>query len=179
MDKTYFDAFEQKTRDELLKIAQSASLLAEPLPLSDDFTEKWTELAPAYFADAVPEIAKYPIVSLAWAGYVGMAIAHWWDSDWQGHKDSSYQTLYGKQGFDDLDEHVAFDLLKLDEKQAGAVENAFRNCGEKAVTLIRHENIEPQTRDAFYAYARAVKVFYEMGAMIELHRLGYKAKKIM
>jgi len=178
MDKAYFDVFEQKTRTELVSIAQSAGLIGEPLPLSDDFSEKWSDFAPAYFADAVPEIAKYPLVSMAWAGYVGMAVTYWWDSDWEGHKNSSYQTLYGKHGFDDLDEHVTFDLLKLDEKQAENVENTLRNCGETAISLIRHENIEPQTRDAFYAYARCVKVMYEIGAMIELNSLGYKSKRV-
>ena len=179
MDKVYYDIFEQKTREELTKIVQSVGLLADPLPLTDNFYEKWAELAPSYFADAVREIADYPVVSLAWAGYVGMAIAHWWDSDWEGHKDVSYQTLYGKQGFDDMDEHIAFDLLKLDKKTAEKIEDALRACGETAMALIRHENIEPQTPEAFYVYARAVKVLYETGAMMELARLGYKNRRLL
>ena len=179
MDKTYFDAFENKIEKELFAIVGSSALLDEPLPLTDDFYAKWTEMAPYYFADAVPEIAKYPIVSIAWAGYVGMAVAHWWDSDWNLHKDSQYATLYGKNGFDDMDEHIVFDLLKLDNGTAKKIEEVLRNCGETAMALIRHENIEPQTPDAFYAYARVVKVVFDLGAMIELRRLGYKPKKIM
>ena len=32
----------------------------------------------------------------------------------------------------------------------------------------------PQSIRAFYIYARAVKVMYEIGASVELKRLGYK-----
>ncbi len=179
MDKEYFDEFEHNIEKELLETARSLNVLAAPLPLTDDFFSKWAEFAPSYFADAVPEIAKYPIASIAWAGYVGMAVAYWWDYDWELHKDSQYSTLYGRNGFDDMDEHIAFELLKLDDGTAKTIEDVLRICAETAVTMIRHENIEPQTTDAFYVYARVVKVMFCIGAMIELERLGYKPKIII
>ena len=41
----------------------------------EELNEKWKSSAPSYMADAVPEIAKYPLVAIAWAMYEGMGLA--------------------------------------------------------------------------------------------------------
>jgi hypothetical protein len=44
--------------------------------------------------------------------------------------------------------------------------------------MIRKEGIEPQSVMAFHIFARAVKVFYELGISIELRHRGYKYVKV-
>ena len=80
-----------------------------------------------------------------------------------------------------MDEHIVSDIvgIKLESEEAEKLENIMRQCATTAIGFIRHENIEPQSIRAFYVYARAVKVMFEIGAAIELHRLGYKWKKMV
>ena len=68
--------------------------------------------------------------------------------------------------------------LSLDSKQAQDIEAIIRTCAQTAVTLIRREQIEPQSPMAFHVFARAVKVMYRIGAALELKRLGYKFEEM-
>ena len=49
--------------------------------LTPDFEQTWERLAPGYMADAVREFNGYPEVVLAWAAYLGAAVACLWDRD--------------------------------------------------------------------------------------------------
>lgn len=178
--KDFLEEFETKVQNELLRLCTSAGMLNGTLLASDDIDEHWHTLAPEYMADAVPQVKDYPTVSVAWAAYLGMAIAWGWDTDWNLCKQDSYSSYYGKDGFDDMDEHIVYDILGLlpDGYEVKSIENIIRRCGETAVTLIRHEQIEPQSTMAFHVFARACRVMYRIGAAIELKRLGYKFEKM-
>ena len=180
-DSLYYDVFENNLRDELVRLCTLNKVLSGNLLRSDDIDGKWKELAPDYMADAMKLITDYPMVSVAWAGYMGMAVAKWWDQDWATFGKFPYANFLGKHGFDDMDEHIVSDIvgIKLDSEEAEKLENIMRQCATTAIGFIRHENIEPQSIRAFYVYARAVKVMFEIGAAIELHRLGYKWKKMI
>ena len=180
MDIEYLNRFESKLQEELLRLCTSYKMLDGVLLETDDINEHWHTLAPEYVADAVNEIADYPVVSVAWAAYLGMAVAYAWDVDWPTFQKAPYQAYYGDQGFDDMDEHIVRDLLgiALDSEEAGDIEKMLRRCGETTVSLIRYENIEPQSPMAFHVYARAVKTMFRIGAAIELYRLGYKFQKV-
>ena len=172
--------FETNLQQELLRVATSCGMLDRVLLATDDIDEHWKELAPHYVADAVSQIADYPTVSVAWAGFLGMAVAHGWDQDWSHWKSLEYTDYYGPNGFDDMDEYILYDILALleDGYEAKELENTLRSCGEKTVMLIRHENIEPQSPMAFHIFSRACKVMYRIGAAIELKRMGYKFEEI-
>ncbi len=180
IDIDYLNRFESKLQKELLRLCTSYKMLDGVLLESDDINEHWKKLAPEYVADAVREIAAYPVVSVAWAAYLGLAVAYAWDVDWPTFEKAPYQAYYGEQGFDDMDEHIVKDLLEvpLDSQDAKDLENMIRRCGEAAVSLIRYENIEPQSPMAFHVFARAVKAMYHIGAAIELKRLGYNFQKV-
>lgn len=180
-DSLYYDVFENNLRDELVRLCTLNKVLSGNLLRSDDIDAKWKELAPDYMADAMKLITDYPMVSVAWAGYMGMAVAKWWDQDWATFGKYPYANLLGKHGFDDMDEHIVSDIvgIKLESEEAEKLENIMRQCATTAIGFIRHENIEPQSIRAFYVYARVVKVMFEIGAAIELHRLGYKWKKMI
>ena len=147
---------------------------------TDDVTRHWDMLAPEYVADAVGQIADYPTVSVAWAAYLGLAVAHGWDTNWEACVRTPYKNYYGAQGFDDMDEHIVQYVLglSLDSKEAQDLEAVIRSCAQTTVTLIRREQIEPQSPMAFHVFARAIKVMYRIGAALELKRLGYKFEEV-
>lgn len=180
MDKEYLDSFEDKLQEELLRLCTSYNMLDGKLLATDDIDNQWNVLAPEYMADAVVQINEYPTVSVAWAAYLGLAIAYGWDTDWDFISKAAYQSFYGEQGFDDMDEHIVRDLLgiPLDSEEAQNLEAMIRRSAQTAVALIRAEQIEPQSPMAFYVFARAVKVLFRIGAAIELKRLGYKFEKV-
>ena len=179
-DQLYYSMFQDRLEKELLKICTDAGMLEGILLRSDDIDLKWKEIAPEYIADGVKEIAQYPTVSVAWAAYAGLAVACWWNRDWNKLKDQPYSALLGPNGFDDMDDHILKDILGLllDGKEAQKITALLQSCAQTAVTFIRQERIEPQSRRAFYVYARTVQVMFSIGAAVELHRLGYEMKKL-
>lgn len=180
VNKVYLENFESRLMNELLKLCTQYKVLEGTLLSTEDIDARWHEIAPEYVADAVPNIADYPTVAIAWAGYVGMAVAHLWDEDWAAHCKDEYKSLYGPAGFDDMDENIVQKILgfHLESQEAKSIEQMMRRLGETALTLIRRENIEPQSPMAFHAFARAIKVMFRIGAAIELKRLGYKFEQV-
>ena len=176
----YLAHFENKVNTELVKLFKSYVKVDGVLPSSQDVEKRWPDIAPEYMVDAVPLISDYPMVSIAWAGYLGMAVAHQWDGDWAAHCKDEYNSYYGEQGFDDMDEHIVRDIIgfHLNSNEAKGIEDMMRRLGEMALTLIRRENIEPQSPMAFHVYARVVKVMFRIGAAIELKRMGYKFEQV-
>lgn len=180
MDIGFLNRFEEKIQNELLRLCTSRGMLSGTLLATDDVTGHWDVLAPEYVADAIGQIADYPTVSVAWAGYLGLAVAHGWDTNWEACVRTAYKQYYGEQGFDDMDEHIVQQVLglSLESKEAKDLEAMIRSCAQMAVTLIRREQIEPQSPMAFHVFARAVKVMYRVGAALELKRLGYKFEEM-
>lgn len=180
MRKDYLDRFESRLEEDLLRLCTSYKKLNGVLLATDDVDNQWHVLAPEYMADAVLQIRDYPTVSVAWAAYLGLAVACGWDADWAICSQAPYSSYYGEQGFDDMDEHIVKEVLGLlpDGYEVRELEDIIRRCGEATVAFIRHEQIEPQSPMAFHAFARACKVMYRIGAAIELKRLGYKFEKV-
>lgn len=177
LDSVILDKFEDKLTQSLMRLCVQYKTLDDGvLPASDDIDAKWKELAPEYMVDAVEQIRNYPTVSVAWAAYMGLAVAYGWDAAWEIMSKAEYKSFYGSQGFDDMDEHIVRDVLglALNGEEARQLEAMIRRCGETTVTHIRHEHIDPQTPMAFHIFARACRVMYRIGAAIELKRLGYK-----
>ena len=181
MEQTeYFDTFENNLLQELMKLCTSHKMLEGTLLASDDIDERWKEYAPEYMADAVPQVNKFPAAAMAWAGYVGMAVAHRWDENWEQYASEPYANLHGEQGFDDMDEHIVQHILglSLEDEAAQKIEDMMRRCANTAITFIRREDTEEQTTKAFYIFARTPRVMFRIGAAMELHRLGYKFEKV-
>ena len=181
MEQTeYFDTFENNLLNEMMKLCTSHKMLAGTLLASDDIDERWKEIAPEYMADAVPQINSFPAAAIAWAGYVGMAIAHRWDEDWATYANEPYEKLHGVEGFDDMDENLVQNILRLslEDEAAQKIEDMMRRCANTAITFIRREEIEAQSTKAFYIFARTARVLFRIGAAMELHRLGYKFEKV-
>lgn len=177
----YLQQYELTLSKQLMHIAEDMRYMGSQLYQSDDIDNVWKEIAPQYMADAVPNIAEYPTVAIAWAGYIGMAIANMWDRDWAAAMklDNIYDALQKPRGFDAMDEYIMEEVLDfpVDSVAAKGVENLMRNLSQAALSQIRHENIEPQSAMAFHVFARTVRSMFRIGASCELYRLGYKWTK--
>lgn len=180
MDTEYLNYFEEKLQQELLRLCTGYGVLGSTLLETEDIDARWNDLAPEYMADAVQQIRDYPIVSVAWAAYLGLAVAAEWDDDWGSYAQAPYHSYYGEQAFDEMDEHIVHDFLELplDGEEAEQLANIIRRCGQTTVGMIRHEQIEPQSPLAFHIFARACRAMFRIGAAIELKRLGYKFEKV-
>ena len=176
----YLDRFEEKARKALLKLCTDYHTLNGKLLESQDITDYWHSIEANYMADAVPQIAEYPTVSVAWATYLGMAVAKLWDEDWIENCNTKYEQFYGDQGFDNMDDHILQDILNLplDSDEAKATVSMVQSLAYEAISLIRHEHIEPQSKMAFYAFSRMCNAMFSIGAAIQLQKLGYKFEKI-
>lgn len=180
-EQQYLDAYEHKLQDSLVSLCSAYEMMGGELLESDDLESKFTEtLARPYLADAVKEYRAFPEAALAWAGYAGMAMAKLWDADWQAYQAATYADLLGPRGFDDMDERITTEILgyALDSEAARRIAGILSNCAVEALTMIRHENIEPQSPRAYYVFARTVQILYRTGASIELFLLGYKRERI-
>ena len=86
--------YEEALRTTLVKRLTDAKWLEGQLLEVEELGEKCRSSAPSYMADAVPEIAKYPLVAIAWAMYLGMGAATLWDKEWNRYKDiEDFHTL--------------------------------------------------------------------------------------
>ena len=180
MNKVYLERFETRLQHELLQLCCSQKMLNGTLLASEDIDQQWQKLGPEYLADAVTQIKDYPTVSVAWAAYLGMGIANGWDKDWNRYQKLPYQHFYGSEGFDNMDENIVANILglPLESEDARKLEAIIRSCAQTTVSLIRHEEIEPQSPTAYYIFASACRIMYRIGAALELKRLGYKFERV-
>ena len=174
--------YEESLRTTLVKRLTDAKWLAGQLLEVEELNEKWRTSAPSYMADAVPEIAKYPLVAIAWAMYLGMGAATLWDKEWNRYKDIDdlHKLMTEPRGFDCMDEYITEILLclPLGSAEAEKLEDMVRSTAEAAQLLIRKEGIEAQSVMAFHIFARTTKVMFECGVAVALKRLGYNYVKV-
>ena len=174
--------YEESLRTTLIKRLTDSQWLAGQLLEVEELNEKWRTSAPSYMADAVPEIAKYPLVAIAWAMYLGMGAATLWDKEWNRYKDIEdlHKLMTEPRGFDCMDEYITEILLclPLGSAEAEKLEDMVRSTAEAAQLLIRKEGIEAQSVMAFHIFARTTKVMFECGVAVALKRMGYNYVKV-
>ncbi len=139
--KEFLADYERRLREMLVGNLSSTGKLDGQLLTVEELNEKWHAAAPSYMADAVPQIARYPLAAVAWAMYVGMGAAVLWDKDWNRYSQTEdwYAMLSSPRGFDALDEYVTEVLLAmpLDSDRARTVEECVRSTAESALAMIR------------------------------------------
>lgn len=180
-EEEYLSQYEKRLQESLVKLCTEAGMMGGVLLENDDIDFKFTEtLARPYLTDAIREYQQYPEAAVAWAGFLGMAIAKLWDADWQACQQVAYADLLGRRGFDDMDERILTQVLgyEPDSEPALRVADILSKCAIAALTMIRHEHIEPASLRAYYVFARTVQVLYRTGASIELFLLDYKLERL-
>ncbi len=174
--------YEESLRKNLTEYLTKEGMMDGRILEVEELNEKWKSSAPSYMADAVPEIAKYPLVAIAWAMYEGMGLAVLWDKEWKRYEDKEdfHTMLTEPRGFDCMDEYITEILLchPLGSAEADKIENLIRSTAERALSLIRKEQVEAQSVMAFHVFARTTKVMFELGVSVQLKRMGYNYVKV-
>lgn len=174
-DKELVKAFEQKVGDDLTKFLQSKGAMDEHVPECPDAEEKWALIGRAYLPDGAREFEQYPVVSLGWIMFVGMAMAFYWDTEWEQYANRTdyYEALRDKDGYDNLDETVVKTLLGYDGEAADKVIELVAECASRVHSLLMHEHVENGTEAAFGCFVGALHQLYLAGIRMELNALGY------
>ncbi len=152
----------------------------EHLPEAPDIEELWPKIGESYLPDAIREFNKYPTVSLGWIMYVGMAIAKYWDEDWELYSkvEDLYKYLRDRIDFDHMDDYILEKVLLQDEPSRKKTNNLVAECASRTYSLLIHQNLQPGTEEAFRGFIAAIHQMYLMGAAIELKTLGYHMTRI-
>ena len=158
----------------LLWVASEGGYLDGTLLSCPDIDDAWSRYAQNYYGDAVREFNYYPEYCLACAGYLGMAVAHLWDKDWQKYDGCPYSMFQGSRGFDDMDDYITGEILHEEERSVAAMES----CSAEAYHFLLKAGPEPGTVDAYRLFLKSVEVMYKIGAAIELRRLGYHIETV-
>ncbi|MDE6770950.1 MAG: hypothetical protein K2J78_14595 [Muribaculaceae bacterium] len=169
--------FEEQIKKDLHQYLMSEKRVDEKLPECPDVEALWPSVEKAYLPDAVREFPEYPVVSLGWIMFVGMAFAKYWDVDWEKYANVSGEQLYvdlrDVKGYDNLDDVVLYEVLGLDKEEGEKVSEIVGECAARTLSAIQHSSIEPGTEKAVEAYRGALHALYIMGMAMELNALGY------
>lgn len=173
--QTMEQTFENKLHEELHHYLVERNMVDDRLPECPDLENIWPELATAYLPDGMREFADYPIVSLGWPMFLGMAVAKLWDEDWEAYGKTSnlYESMRAQRGYDCMDEYILEDILHLNPQQADSRSNVAGNCAARAYSMLQRETLEPGTAEAFNAYVATIHQLYLMGVALQLCEMGY------
>ena len=172
--------FASELLTELHRYLIRCGVVDEHLPECPDVEAKWPPVAEAYLPDGAREFANYPVASLGWMMFIGMAIAKYWDVDWEKYAgvDDLYTPMRDKRGFDNLDEYILDEVLDLHGDAAEQMQTLVGECAERTKRAIFALDIEPGTVDAFKAYVAGLQCMYQMGMALQLNAMGYHMTKI-
>ena len=174
------DNLEEQIHNDLRQYLLSVKEIDARLPECPDVEGKWETIANAYIPDGVREFQNYPLASLGWMMYIGMAVAKMWDDDWHYYaaKENLYVYLRDKRGYDAMDEYIRRDFLKLPAKDFSAAEELVSECASRVHNALMHQSIEPGTKEAFLGYVACLHQLYLFGVAIQLKRMGYHMTRI-
>lgn len=171
---------EQQIRDDLRLYLSSRGELDGQMSECPDVEDKWEVLAQSYLPDGIKEYGRYPLASLGWMMYLGMAVAKMWDENWQAYAYQSdlYAYVRDKRGFDSMDEYIREEILQLSGPAYDDLERMVGECAARLDNRLRRLSVEPGTKAAFEAYVACLHQLYLMGAAVQLHRMGYRMEQV-
>ena len=166
---------EEIIKNDLHQYLTSIDRVDQHLPEAPDLEELWAKVGESYLPDALREFNKYPTVSLGWIMFVGMALAKYWDEDWElyGKVEDHYKYLRDRIDFDHMDDYICEKVLLLDEAKHKELSTVVAECAARTFNLLIHQNLQPGTAEAFRGFIAALHQMYLMGIAIELKDLGY------
>ena len=169
------ERFEEQVGEDLMGFLRKKGAVDEVTPQCPDVEERGGMIARAYLPDGAREFQNYPTASLGWMMFIGMAMAFYWDQDWENHADRQaiYESLRDLRGFDNLDEAITESVLGYEGEAAAAVIDLVADCAARAYSLLRHQQVEPGTQEAFGCYIAALHQLYLAGMAMQLNALGY------
>ena len=174
------EQFEKQLHNDLHQFLVSMKEVDERLPECPDVEEKWEETAKEYIPDGIREFNDFPSASLGWMMYIGMAVAKFWDVEWEIYSkiENLYAFMRDKRGYDSMDEYIREEVLMLSGADYAALEIIVGECASRVYNALLHQDIEPGTKDAFNAYVTCLRQLYLMGVAMQLRRMGYRMTKM-
>ena len=174
------DKFEDAIHNNLHQYLLGIGEVDERLPDCPDVTDKWPSIGNSYIPDGAREFRDYPVASLGWMMYIGMAVAKLWDDEWTIYSqiEDLYLYMRDKRGFDALDEYIREDVLMLCGEEGDALEQVVSECASRVHSMLMRERIEPGTKEAFEAYVACLRQLYLFGMAMQLHRMGYHMTRV-
>ena len=182
-DQEYLERYADELEGLLLRLAREEGLLGKQFLETEDLTELYLNVVKPYLGDAVPDFEQYPLVSLGWIAFVGIALAVQWDAYWVHYGalggEQLYLQLRQPRGWDELDEYVMQEVLGL---EAGGEEERrytdfLRRAAEQTYSALMHEQAEPSSPLAFRLYTQSLYVLYRLGVSLGLDFLGYRYER--
>ncbi len=169
--------FSEEISKDLHAYLKAEGLTDEKFPECIDVEEKWPQIEAAYFPDGAKEFHEYPLVSLGWAVFIGMAMAKFWDFDWEQYGKESGETIYttlrDARGYDNMDDYILKDILGYDKEKAEEISAKAGECAARVLSRMNHAHFESGTSEAVEAYRAALYQLYLAGMAMELNALGY------
>lgn len=171
---------EQVFQKDLHQYLLTVGRIDEHLPEAPDIEALWQKIGESYLPDAMREFCKYPTVALGWIMFVGMAIAKYWDEDWELYSkvDNLYLYLRDRIDFDHMDDYICQQVLLLDENAHKALSNIVAECAARTYNKLIHQGLEPGTEAAFRGFIAALHQMYLMGAAVQLNSMGYHMTRL-
>lgn len=171
---------EETLRKDLHQFLLSMKEVDEQLPECPDVEDKWEDIAKAYIPDGIREFQSFPLASLGWMMYIGMAVAKMWDTEWEIYSkiEDLYAYMRDKRGYDSMDEYIREEVLLLRGADYTVLERVTGECASRVYNTLMHQHIEPGTREAFNGYVASLHQLYLMGVAAQLKRMGYHMVKI-
>ena len=173
--------FSQVFHADLYAYLLSEGMIDERLPEAPDLEELWQKIGQSYMADGVREYnTGYPSVSLGWMMFIGMALAKYWDVEWETYSKvpDLYTYLRDRIDYDHMDDYILDKVLCLNAEERKRVNDIVAESASRTYSKICHMHLEEGTADAFRAYVAALHEMYLMGVAVELKALGYHMKKL-
>lgn len=166
---------EKTIQNDLYNYLRSKELIDEQLPECADLEQLWATIGEAYLPDGIREFSAYPTVSLGWMMFIGMAVAKYWDTDWNKYSTLSnlYENIRNKRGYDCMDEYILEEVLEMTGEELTKLNNIVVECASRTYNKLFHANIEAGTAEAFKAYVSCLHQLYLMGIAVQLKRMGY------
>ena len=166
---------EEKIKTDLYQYLLGQDKVDKRMPECPDVAEAWEGILQAYLPDGIREFNAYPTVSLGWMMFIGMAMAKYWDEDWNKYATTPnlYEQMRNQRGFDCLDEYILEDVLNMKGQGLDELSKLVAECASRTLSNLRHAHIEPGTPEAFRSYVACLHQLYLMGAAMQLKRMGY------
>lgn len=177
----YDNPVEQRFHDDLYGYLHTLDLVDERMPEAPDLDDLWFKIGQSYMTDGIREYnTGYPSVALGWMMFIGMAVAKYWDVEWEvyGKVPDLYVYLRDRIDFDHMDDYILDKVLCLDADSRKKMNDAVAESASRTYNMMSHMCLEPGTAAAMRAFTAALHQMYVMGVAVELKALGYHMTKL-
>ena len=177
----YDNPVEQRFHDDLYGYLRTLDLVDERMPEAPDLDDLWFKIGQSYMTDGIREYnTGYPSVALGWMMFIGMAVAKYWDVEWEvyGKVPVLYLYLRDRIDFDHMDDYILDKVLCLDADSRKKMNDAVAESASRTYNMMSHMCLEPGTAAAMRAFTAALHQMYVMGVAVELKALGYHMTKL-